>query len=156
MAQKAADLLVDLYQQDFSKKNHQVEIKRVLSPDSDFVLEFIEKNFNKRWVSESKSGLYKPQSTCFIAVDEKKIIGFACYDATAKGFFGPMGVDPTYRGKGIGSSLVMACMEAMYHDGYGYAIIGSVSENIWHFYNQICGAKPIEDSRRLYSRLHDR
>ena len=31
---------------------------------------------------------------CFIATENGKLIGFACYDATAKGFFGPIGIDP--------------------------------------------------------------
>jgi predicted N-acetyltransferase YhbS len=156
MSQNAADLIVDLYAQDFKKQNEHVTIKRVLSPDSDLVLSFIEKHFNKRWVSEAKSGLYKPQSTCFIAVKDKDIVGFACYDATSKGYFGPMGVDEAFRGQSIGQSLVAACLEAMYFDGYGYAIIGAVSSHTWPFYFKTCGATPIDDSRKLYSRLYDR
>lgn len=152
----SADLLVDLYQQSFKLPELKVSIKRVLSPDSDQVIDFIGTNFSSRWVSEAKAGLYKPQPTCFVAVDEQKIIGFACYDATAKGFFGPMGVHPSYRKHGIGSALVIKCLEAMFHDGYGYAIIGAVSEHTQHFYFQVCGATPIENSRKLYGRLIDR
>lgn len=156
MSQSAADLIVDLYALNFKKQNDRVTIKRVLSPDSDIVLAFIEKHFNKRWVSEAKSGLYKPQSTCFIAVKDKDIVGFACYDATSKGYFGPMGVDQAFRGQSIGQSLVVACLEAMYFDGYGYAIIGSVGVETWPFYFKTCGATPIDQSGKIYTRLFDR
>ncbi len=150
------DLLVDLYQQKFKKEKLDVKIKRVLSTDSDHVVEFILKHFSPRWASEAKTGLYKPQSSCFIAVDQQKIVGFACYDATAKGFFGPMGVDGDYRKKGIGASLIIHCLEAMYFDGYAYAIIGGVSGETQPFYHHVCGSTPIENSRKLYSRMFDR
>ena len=149
----SADLLVDLYQLTYDQSKFPVTIKRVLSPDSDRVLHFIDTHFSKGWVSEAKAALYKTQPSCFVAIKDEQIVGFACYDATAKGYFGPMGTHAEYRKQGIGSALVMACMEAMYHDGYGYAIIGAVNERSFHFYHQVCGANPIESSRHLYSRL---
>jgi ribosomal protein S18 acetylase RimI-like enzyme len=150
---KSADLITDLYQLEFSYPENDLKFKRVLSPNSDAVIAFVDAHFSKGWVSESKAALYKTQPTCFVALDGDKIVGFACYDATAKGYFGPMGVDSNYRKRGIGSILVMKCLEAMYHDGYGYAIIGSVSESNFHFYHQICKSVPIENSTKLYSRL---
>ena len=150
------DLLVDLYQQDFVKESLDFKVKRVLSTDSDSVIDFIQQRFSPRWVSEVKSGLFRSNPTCFIAVDEKQIVGFACYDATSKGFFGPMGVDEKYRKKGIGKSLIIHCLEAMYFDGYAYAIIGGVSERTQPFYNHVCGSKPIENSKKIYSRMFDR
>jgi hypothetical protein len=36
--------------------------------------------------------------SCFIAVYEKSIAGFACYDATCKDFFGPTGVKKEFKG----------------------------------------------------------
>ena len=79
------DLLVDLYEVDFKKKEEcSYKIIRVLSPNSDKVVDFIKTNFNTSWASEAKAALYRPNPTCFIAVDNKKIIGFACYDATKR------------------------------------------------------------------------
>lgn len=150
------DLLVDLYQQNFKKTHLEYTIKRVLSTDGDLLIDFILKRFSPRWASEVKSGLYKPNPSCFIATDGQQIIGFACYDSTAKGFFGPMGVDENYRKKGIGASLIVHCLEAMYFDGYAYAIIGSVSERTQPFYNKTCNAIPIDNSRKIYSRMFDR
>ena len=62
--------------------------------------------------------------SCFVAVQNQQIIGFACYDATALGFFGPTGVIEESRGKGVGKALLLACMLDMKLKGYGYAIIG--------------------------------
>ncbi len=146
------DLLVDLYEVDFKKKEEcSYKIIRVLSPNSDKVVDFITTNFNVSWASEAKAALYRPNPTCFIAVDNKKIIGFACYDATAKGFFGPLGVDPNYRGKKIGQALTLTCLEALYNDGYAYAIIGGVSERTKAFYDKICRVTPISNSRKIYT-----
>lgn len=143
------DLLVDLNQVDF-KVETEVLIKRVLSPDADEVVEFITAHFSKKWASEAKAALYKPFSSCFIAVIDKKVVGFACYDATAKGFFGPIGVDETIRGKNIGKALLLKSLEGMKYEGYHYAIIGGVSDRVFTFYNKSCGAIKIENSAKIY------
>lgn len=145
------DLLVDLYDVDFSKKTQSTyKIVRVLSPNSDRVIDFINTHFSKGWASEAKAALYKPNPTCFIALDNKQIIGFACYDATAKGFFGPLGVDANYRGHKIGQALTLYCLESLYNEGYAYAIIGGVSEKTVSFYKKVCPVIPIENSRKIY------
>lgn len=152
---KAYDLLVDLYTVDYSKKDCGVQIKRALSPNSDRILKYIGENFNMSWVSEAKAGLYQPHPTCYIAVIDKQIAGFACYDSTAKGFFGPMGVSEEHRKKGIGTALLLHCLEAMLYDGYSYAIIGGVRSAV-DFYKRTVGAIPIENSRNVYKRLIER
>ena len=58
------------------------------------------------------------------AVRDGKLLGFACHDATAKGFFGPTGVDEAARGQGIGEALLIATLRGMREAGYGYAVIG--------------------------------
>lgn len=146
------DLLVDLYSLDFKEKENSVSIKRTLSPNSDKVVKFVADNFNLSWASEVKAALYKPHPTCYIAVIDKEIVGFACYDATTKGFFGPTGVSKEHRGKGIGTSLLLHCLEAMLYDGYAYAIIGGV-RGVLEFYKKKCNAVPIENSRNVYNRL---
>ncbi len=153
MASDSKDMLVDLYQPIIKELESKYEIKRVLSPNSDKVLKFIEENFSLGWVSEAKAGLYKPHPTCFIAVDEGKLIGFACYDSTAKAYFGPTGVDEAYRGQGIGKTLLLQCLVAMKNDGYGYAIIGGVEPKNWAFYEKASGAVPIDNSKKIYTRM---
>src|SRR5690554_4382216 len=130
------DLLVSLYNLNFAEneKISAIEVRRLLSPNADALVNFVEKHFSKGWASEIKAAIYTPQPKCFIALDGQKMIGFACYDATAKAYFGPIGVDETYRGKNIGTKLLYKTLEAMYHDGYGYAIIGGVNEKVASFY----------------------
>ena len=149
------DLLVDLYSVDFSKKKNDVEIKRALSPNIDKIIDYVGKNFNRSWASEIKAALYKPHPTCYIAVVDKKLVGFACYGATAKCFCGPTGVSEEHRGKGIGTALLMHCLEAMLYDGYSYAIIGGVRGAIG-FYKKTCNAVVIENSKKVYNRLIER
>lgn len=72
------------------------------------------------------------------------MIGFACYEATCRNFFGPTGVGQEARGKGVGTALLLACMHAMKADGYAYAIIGSAGPV--DFYAQTLGAVKIENS----------
>ncbi|VEU82800.1 GNAT family N-acetyltransferase [Acholeplasma hippikon] len=151
-----ADLLVGLYRKDYiegKKASEDVKIVRALSPNSDAIIAFVEKNFSKGWASEVKAALYKPNPTCFVAFYEGKIVGFSAYDATAKGYFGPIGVDETLRGKNIGKALLFAALEGMYHDGYGYGIIGGVNENVAPFYQKTCGAIVINLEGNVYDRF---
>jgi predicted N-acetyltransferase YhbS len=82
--------------------------------------------------------------SCYIAQQDQKIIGFACYDAAALGYFGPTGVTENSRGKGIGKALLLACLLEMKLKGYGYAIIGWAGPQ--EFYEKAVGAVAIPDS----------
>ena len=62
--------------------------------------------------------------TAFIATKGQELLGFACYDTSAKGFFGPTGVHETARGQGIGEALLIVTLKAMREAGYAYAVIG--------------------------------
>jgi hypothetical protein len=64
--------------------------------------------------------------SCFVALQDQALIGFACYDATALGFFGPGGVTKAHRGRGNGKALLLCCLLDMKLKGYGYAVIGDV------------------------------
>ena len=157
-----ADLVVNLYQKDFLQdtgvkvRDNEIKIKRVLSPNADAVVEFVNKHFTPGWASEVKAGLYKPHPTCFVAVHNAEVVGFACYDATAKGYFGPTGVNPDYRGKNLGQALLMHTLEAMKQDGYGYAIIGGVNDKVTGFYQRHLDLVKIDQKPDLYNRLLNR
>ena len=90
-----------------------------------------------------------PPKGVFIAVRKEpkqkaEVLGFACYDATVKGFFGPTGVAKAERGKGIGVALLLATLHGMKDEGYGYGVIGGAGPV--DFYKKCCGAIPIEGS----------
>lgn len=104
-----------------------ITIKRGFSGEKKQILQFIRENFQENWAGEADQALNQSPGHCFLAVEDGKILGFACYDATAKGFFGPIGIHPDARGKKIGEALLIRALEAMREEGYGYGIIGWVN-----------------------------
>lgn len=144
------DMLVKLYDlpdltPDIERQREAgVTIRRPIPPEKHVVIDWIRQAFNKAWASEAEMSFSRHPVTCFIAIEDKKIIGFACYDATCKAFFGPTGVAETERGRGIGKALLLACLHGMAADGYAYAIIGSVGPA--DFYTRVVGATIIEGS----------
>lgn len=152
-------MLVNLYELDdnysYKSKIHNISIRRILSPSIHYLEDFLLKNFGKGWVSEIKAACYKSNPTCFIAVDDNcnEIVGFAGYDATCKGFFGPLGVNEKYRGKHIAADLIYKSLLAMKEDGYAYAIIGGVEDKVKGLYEKVCNAKSIPSTKSVYSRM---
>ena len=130
-----------------------IKIIRPLSPSFYLITEFIRKNFSIGWESETTAAFYNKPVSLFVAADnEKKIVGFACYDATARGFFGPTGVLESARGQGIGAALTRRCMADMWEQGYGYAIIGGAGPT--EFYAKAVRAIEIPDDKpSVYSRM---
>jgi GNAT superfamily N-acetyltransferase len=122
-----------------------ITIRRGLPPEKHKVLDWVKGNFSEAWASETDIAFGRQPVTCFVAIKDKRLLGFACHDAACRNFFGPTGVDPEARGKGIGAALLLACLEAMRHQGFGYAIIGGVGPA--DFYAKTVGAVPIEGSR---------
>lgn len=145
-----SDLLVKLYDIPSSapalQRLHEegVEIRRVLGPEKHAVEEWVEQHFSRSWASECDVSMSSHPITCFIAIKEKAIIGFACYDATLKGFFGPIGVASSSHRKGLGKALLLRALEAMRDDGYGYAAIGWAGPV--DFFRKTVGAVEIEGS----------
>jgi GNAT superfamily N-acetyltransferase len=165
-----ADMLVKLYNiaPDHALiarlEQQQIAIKRVLAPDGRRVLRFIEASADAHWSGESKEGwmaeceaaLANHPPSCFIAVHQRAIIGFACYNATAKGFFGPTGVLREAQGNGVGKALLLASLLAMWDEGYGYAIIGWPARSAIGFYERVAQAQLIADSSPgIYRRMVD-
>lgn len=101
-----------------------------------------------KWASECETAFFGFPVRMWIAADGGKVVGFACYDCTARGFFGPTGVLPGYRGRGIGKNLLLRCLDGLREAGYAYAVIGGVEEKNFAFYAKVCGAEPIPGSER--------
>jgi GNAT superfamily N-acetyltransferase len=122
-----------------------VTIRRALAAERHVILGWIKDQFHMAWVSECEAALARLPMSCFVAVEGERLIGFACYDATAKGIFGPTGVSEQARGKGAGKALLLACLHDMLAQGYAYAVIGWAGPQ--EFYAKACGATSIEGSR---------
>ncbi len=108
------------------------------------VADWVGNTFSPKWVSECKVAIGHQPVGCVIATRGGRVIGFACWDATARGFIGPMGVDPDARGLGLGRALLVTALEQMREYGYAYAIIGGVGPA--EFYAGCVGATPVADS----------
>ena len=144
------DMLVKLYDLPDSRAafgrllQAGINVRRALPPEKHKVTAWVRTTFSEEWASEVEVAFGRQPVSCFIAVQEKKIMGFACHDATAPNFFGPTGVEPKARKLGIGTVLLFACLEAMRQQGFGYAIIGGVGPAA--FYSKAVGAVAIEGS----------
>ena len=144
------DMLVKLYDLPDSRasferlRRERIEVRRALVAEKHKVTVWVRENFAEGWVSEAEIAFARQPVSCFIAVAEGRIVGFACHDATCRNFFGPTGVASEMRKKGIGTALLFACLEDMRQQGFGYAVIGGVGPAA--YYSKIVGAVPIEGS----------
>jgi GNAT superfamily N-acetyltransferase len=124
-----ADLLVRLYDLPHFDAEAKVAaagivVRRAISPERQVILDWIGARFSVGWAAEATVALTSLPITCWVAVKDGSLLGFACHDATAKGFFGPTGVSEDARGQGIGEALLIATLKGMREAGYAYAVIG--------------------------------
>jgi len=120
-----------------------IAVRRVLAPETPAVIDWIRTNFP---ASSAEVGIAcgRLPISCFIAVRDREILGFACYDTTARNFFGPEAVAAEERGRGLGRALLLSTLHAQRGQGYAYAIIGGVGPA--EFYAKCVGAIPIPGS----------
>jgi GNAT superfamily N-acetyltransferase len=120
-----------------------IAVRRVLAPEMPVVTEWVRSNFAAS-AAEVAIACARLPISCFIAVREQRVLGFACHDATARNFFGPEAVAADERGRGLGRALLLAALHAQREQGYAYAIIGGVGPA--DFYARCVGAIPIPGS----------
>lgn len=144
------DMLVKLYElpealPTFSSSVvSQIKIRKPIGSEKSLLVQWVRENFGDFWANETDITFSRLPISCYIAKHEKELIGFACYDAAALGYFGPVGVLEAFQGQGIGKALMLACLIEMKLKGYGYAIIGWVGPQ--EFYEKTVGAIAIPDS----------
>jgi GNAT superfamily N-acetyltransferase len=144
------DMLIKLYDLDddwrfiAEQKAHSVVIRKPIGPEKHLLAEWVADHFSPGWAAEMEVAMCNTPRTCFVALKASGFIGFAGYDATALGYFGPIGVEKSERGKGTGKALLTACLLDMKLKGYGYAIAGDVNDP--EYYQKAVGAIEIPDS----------
>jgi len=121
-----------------------VTIRRALAPELELVTDWVRRTFSSHWSSETAVCMSRQPPTCFLATRDGRLLGFSCHEATARGFFGPTGVDEPARGQGIGHALLLASLLDLKRMGYAYAIIGDVGPSA--FYERTVGATLIPNS----------
>ena len=144
------DLLVNLLklpplESALNKLNDQsVLIRRAQPFELTAVRNFIEQDFSVSWADEVSVGFANKPVSVHIATHNHKVIGFAAHECTRKNFFGPTGVAPDMRNRGIGKALLLASLLALRESGYVYGIIGGAGPV--EFYLKAVGATVIADS----------
>jgi ribosomal protein S18 acetylase RimI-like enzyme len=149
-------------------------VRKPIGPEHDLIVAWVALAFGPGWASEARVALGNRPATLFVAVGSGQgdparsslqagaappagpvaapapptspphLLGFACYDATARGMVGPIGVADAARGHGIGAALLLACLQDMHAAGYAYAVAGSVGAPA--FFRRVAGAVEIPDS----------
>jgi GNAT superfamily N-acetyltransferase len=120
-----------------------ISVRRALAPELPAVVAWAQEYFPGS-AAEVGIACGRLPISCFIAVREGRILGFACYDATARNFFGPEAVVEAERGRGVGRTLLLAVLHAQREQGYAYSIVGGVGPA--EFYTRTVGAVPIAGS----------
>ncbi len=137
-----------------------ISVRRLDAWDRAALRRFVGQHFGETWASEADFAFTNGHPiTGFIAIKDGAIAGFAVYESSRRGFFGPTGVREDLRGSGAGAALLYRCLEAMREYGYAYAIIGGVGPA--EFYAKTCGASIIGGSESsvyagLYAEMRER
>lgn len=143
------DLLVRLYDLprfDYAKVEAQgIVLRRALAPERLVVSAWVEKHFSRHWRAEVEVGFSHQPIDVWLATDQTGLLGFACGDVTARGFFGPTGVAETARGKGIGAALLFKALEDLKAKGFAYGVIGDPGPV--DFYMRMLDATEIPNSK---------
>lgn len=155
-----ADMLVKLFNivSPYELENHLlndgIRIKKALAPDRSKIIEFAKTCVDEDYSDEVQGAFANNPITCYIATKNKKLVGFACFETTAKNFFGPMAVSKEERNKGIGKVLLLKSLITMQEMGYGYAIIGWPAKSAIPFYEKCVNAMLIDESSNgIYKRM---
>ena len=125
-------------------KKEKIVFRRSIAPERHLVSTWVLEHFGEYWRSEVEVAFSRQPVACWLAQRENDILGFACYESTARNFFGPTGTLEAERGKGIGKILLIKSLESMREMGYAYAIIGGVGPA--EFYEKTVEAKIIDGS----------
>ena len=139
------DLLVNLLKLPaLENESKEFVVRRAQPFELSAITEFVKENFSVNWADEVSVGFTRQPVSVFIATIDRELIGFAAYECTRRGFFGPMGVSDKAKGKGAGKALLLAALAGLRDMGYVYGIIGAAGPV--RFYQSTVGAIVIPDS----------
>ncbi len=147
------DMLVRLYDLPYGEVSavgvaqRGVETRRAMAYEKATVVAWVGTCFGQSargWASECDVAFSHLPVSCFVATHAQEPTGFVCYDSTLKGFLGPIGVAPSWQGTGIGKGLLLAALQAMRMEGYGYAVVGNAGPT--DFFRKVAGAVEIPGS----------
>jgi predicted N-acetyltransferase YhbS len=140
------DLLVNLLNlpREGAISDDRVCIRRAQPFELTAVRSFVEAHFSVAWADEMSVGFANKPVSVYLATIEGEVVGFGAYECTRRGFFGPTGVAESAQRRGVGKSLLLACLSGLREMGYVYGIIGGAGPV--EFYQKTVGAIVIPDS----------
>lgn len=140
------DMLVKLYDLPDSSRQRprNALVRRALTLERPAVVPWVRRQFGPGWAAECETAFGRMPASCFIALQDKKLVGFCVYDSAARGMLGPIGVIAPYQRQGLGRELLLSALEAMRAIGYAYAVVGWVESEA--FFRHAAGAMPIPGS----------
>lgn len=159
-----ADMLVKLYdlpplQPALDGLASNIQIRSARVGEEHAIMPWIDHHFSPGWSHGIAYAIHRSPCSLFIAIEQQQpdpqranryelpteqLVGFACYDTSNRGMFGPMGVQASHEGQGIGKALLLTALQAMWNENYAYAIIGWAGPVDW--YAKLVGATIIPDS----------
>ncbi len=133
-------------------EKEKIIFRRAIAPEKILVADWVMEQFGEYWKSELEVAFSRQPVSVWLAQRGSDVLGFACYESTARNFFGPTGTLESERGKGIGKILLAKSLESMREMGYAYAIIGGVGPA--EFYEKTVDARIIDGSETsIYQNL---
>jgi N-acetylglutamate synthase-like GNAT family acetyltransferase len=144
------DLLVKLYDLEApvdrlaGLARNGIVVRRAMASEMRHVVTWVQNLFGEGWATECEVAFARQPIGCIVALNGGRMAGFACHDATWRNFFGPIGVDPSCRHKGVGHAILLVTLHAMAQAGYAYAIVGDAGPMA--FFEKCVGAFPIPGS----------
>jgi hypothetical protein len=134
-----ADLIVKLYELPpiAAVANSTYTIRRAFSAERRLIVRWVAAEFGDGWASECEGSFARSPVACYVAIQNMEnlvnLVGFSCYDATARGVYGPVGVARANRQQGMGRALLLATLHDMGAQGYAYAAIGGAGRGADRF-----------------------
>jgi predicted N-acetyltransferase YhbS len=139
------DLLVPLYRLPEHRIPPGFSFRKPMACEINELKDWIAVAFSPSWAAEASAGLLRTPPTVFLAASiGGEPAGFCCWDCTALGFLGPVGVSGKWRGSGVGAALVGFVLRSMREQGYGYAVVGGAGPI--EFFRKCSGAVEIPGS----------
>ncbi len=122
-------------------ENGEVTTRRAEQSERMRVIEWVEKLFSTFWRVEADRAFDYEKPKIWIAEQGDRIIGFSVYSAFEPSWFGPIGVEPEVRTRGIGSLLLFNSLRDMREEGQRIAVVPWTSHLF--FYAQVPGIRRI-------------
>lgn len=151
--ERPSNLVVPLGENPLVPQSPPAGVSRVSSIDRDEVLAFIRAEFGRAWAWEaSRAAAAETPTLMVLRGSDGRPCGFSAHDANNRGlgFFGPMGVAPSARGRGAGRALLLASLADLRRIGYSEAVISWVANE--GFYERVASARPHLKMIRFRSR----